>query len=95
LSQQPKAKVQGYSRAFLRGSKREPFVSRGQTLATSRFYFADAAAEDYLREVGDPATDEVFALGTLKLVRNVTFSIHEIVLTFITARGFAWREPAA
>ncbi len=85
----------GYAKAFVASSVREPFLSRGRSLATSRFYFADAAAEQYMREKGDPLGDTAFTIAALNLINSVTFAIHEVVLTFINLRGFGWRQPRA
>jgi hypothetical protein len=82
----------GYTRAFLGKSDRVPYISRGDTLATSRFYFADAAAEEYMRTVGDPIGDDEFAVSIVKLIKHVTFAIHEIVVNFVNGRGFGWRS---
>lgn len=48
----------GYSDAFL-SSTMDPYISRGASMAAARFYFADAAAELYVRSITDTATTDV------------------------------------
>ncbi len=85
--------ARGYAESFLSQSGRAPFISRGNSLGATRFYFADAAAQSYtfLRSPDDEAKE--FLAGTSAVFRQVHVALYEIVTKFIQARGFAWRKP--
>src|SRR5262249_21414880 len=44
--------ARGYKLAFIDDRGREPFLSRGVRMAEVRFYFADAAADEYMKYRG-------------------------------------------
>jgi hypothetical protein len=82
----------GFRTAFV-GTGRQPYVSRGNTLATSRFFFADASAEDYMRmKANDLGVPDTFT-AAIDLIRDVTFAVHQVVFTFIKMRGFKLKQP--
>lgn len=76
----------GYKLAFAK-TGRVPYVSRGATLGRSRLYFADAAAQDYLRKKANDLGAPDAILTAMKLMGTVTFAIHQVVFTFITTRA--------
>jgi hypothetical protein len=39
-----------------------------------------------------PIGDDEFAVSIVKLIKHVTFAIHEIVVNFVNGRGFGWRS---
>lgn len=82
----------GYSLAFISPAiAGEPFVSRGASMAATRFYFADAAGEAYMRNAADPAIVEQLYAGGTPLLGQLNHALRELVLKFINTRGFAWR----
>lgn len=81
----------GYRRAFVDDRTRTPFVSRGDNMAKSRFYFADAAADTYLRTSADKQVVEDFFSGKLDLFDEINHALRELVWRFINARGFGFR----
>lgn len=83
----------GFAKAFVQNTAREPFVSRGDTLASARFHFADAAAQDYMRKKAEEFGAPNSIIEALEFMTDVTFALHQLVFTFITSRGFAWRQP--
>jgi len=83
----------GFRRAFVETANREPYVSRGETLARTRFYFADAAAQDYMRRKAEELGAPNSIVDALEFITSVTFALHQLVFTFIVARGCAWRAP--
>lgn len=87
--------ARGFRGIFTASGGRQPYVSRGDTLAKSRFYFADAAAQEYMalkaNEIGAPSS----VIDALKLMSVLTLAINQVVVTFVSARGYAWRRPNA
>lgn len=84
---------QGYRRAFHAGTD-QPFISRGTTIASTRFYFADRAAQSYLQQVfGDNEVEQYF-LKRPKLISEIAGALVAVVTAFVQARGFAWRQHA-
>jgi hypothetical protein len=82
----------GFRTAFI-GTERRSYVSPGDTLATSRFFFADAAAEDYMRKKADDLGVPNTFVAAIDLITQVNFAVHQIVFTFIKMRGFKLKQP--
>lgn len=83
--------LRGYEAHFSEDPTRPAFISRGESLQSSRFYFADAAAQAYFRvqlAAHDPS--HYFSWGS-PLIRAVNRALHEIVIAFIQRRS-AFRE---
>ena len=92
----PKAVVGGYKHHFLNAEKSDDraFVSRGNSMKSTRFYFADAAATGYLRSVvGKNQSDEIM-MTVADLLRSVNHALMGIVEAFIQRRGYAYRAAA-
>jgi len=90
----PKAIFSGYRHHFLGSTKRDDraFISRGQSMSATRFYFADAAPIGYLRSlVGDEGSDELLK-SVAQLVRTVNIALKYVVEGFIQCRGMAYRS---
>jgi hypothetical protein len=83
----------GYRRAFIDDPSRVPFVSRGDNMAKSRFYFADAAADTYLRTSADKQVVEEFFSAKLDLFDEINHALRELVSRFVNERRFAYRPP--
>lgn len=80
----------GYKSAFVHeGTTNLPFISRGDRLESTRFYFADAAAESYLKLRVDPDDDAAIELlwGGGDLLWQVNVALNEIVTRFIQGRS--------
>jgi hypothetical protein len=82
----PKALGLGFRSTFTTASAKSPYVSAGSQMATTRFYFADAAAESYIRNIGDPGTVQAFFTVASPVLKRYTrvrpamaFSIHACV----------------
>ncbi|MBI3803417.1 MAG: hypothetical protein HY282_06610 [Nitrospirae bacterium] len=84
----------GYSKFFVSG--KEPYISRvsagGKLLRQFRFYFADAAAQKYIKEITDsePIVEDFFS-GRPSLLDDVIQALYDLVVAFPASRGFAWR----
>jgi hypothetical protein len=88
-----KAIGQGYRRAFA-STNETTFVSRGSSIETSRFYFADRAVQSYLQQIfGDNQLENYF-LQKPKLIAEIAGALHAIVTKFVEGRGFAWNQAA-
>jgi len=80
----------GYSRKFIEGDT-IPYISRGGSMLSQRFYFADASAQEYYRSFQEPMEYDKF-YDNIKLITNsLIFSIKNIVETFIQMRS-AWEK---
>jgi hypothetical protein len=85
----------GFERAFADpATVGEPMLSRGGSLQKTRFYFADAAAEAFIRENDTDQAVTEFLHGHGELVDNINQALYEVVTKFIASRGIAWRNPA-
>lgn len=84
----------GYKRHFLDDTTQDDraYLSRGDSMATSRFYFADAAALGVVREsIGcDDPTEFIRSLA--EILRPVNLALIHIVIGFIQLRRFAFRS---
>lgn len=93
----PQELATGYKSAFSKkGVFDAPFISRGDSLEGTRFYFADAAAEAYLKLRVRPEDDDAvdFLWGGGDLLWKVNVALNEIVTRFIQARsGYRRFEP--
>jgi hypothetical protein len=93
----PEALFIGYAEHFLGERKRDDraFVSRGENMRATRFFFADAAATGYARSVAgaDEAAEEL--KGDLQdAVNRVNHGLMVLVRAFIERRGFPCRREA-
>ncbi len=80
----------GYKLAFSGDTAGKPaFISRGNSLVGTRFYFADAAAEAYLKLRIDPDDQAAIDLlwGGGELLDKVNLALNEMVTRFIQARS--------
>ncbi|MBI2069431.1 MAG: hypothetical protein HYT79_02435 [Elusimicrobia bacterium] len=65
-----------------------PYISRAASMAETKFYFADAAAQECLKKF-DPYATELKNL----VKENILKTVGSIVINFIQVRGFAWQKP--
>jgi hypothetical protein len=89
----PKEIFRGYKHQFLKEDRREEraFISRGDSMSATRFYFADAAALGYLRALaGEEEAEEVLATA-VKFAKTINMALMSVVDTFIQVRGAAYR----
>jgi hypothetical protein len=88
-----KAIFLGYKYHFLQSDQidERAFISRGNSMKESRFYFADAAALGYFRSiVGGKNLDEL-SMNIANLLGTVSLSLFAIVNAYIQKRGYAYR----
>jgi len=85
--------LKGYRLRFGQGGPTaEPYVSRGATMLGTRFYFADAAAQAYLNRCLETEDSRKQFGPASPLMHQVNIALHEIVISFVESRGFAWRR---
>jgi hypothetical protein len=60
-------------------------------MISSRFYFADAAALEYMKHVANGEEARAFLEWRSPLPQHVNLALYELVTRFIQLRGFAWR----
>lgn len=80
----------GYADAFSgKSGSYPPFISRGDSLTGTRFYFADAAVEAYLKLRIDPDDEAAIDLlwGGGELLDKVNLALNEMVTRFIQSRS--------
>ncbi len=87
----PKEISRGYSLAFSQSSNLIPYVSRGNSMPETRFYFADAAAEKYLLSGVDEEVAREFFTGRTPIFHDFNIALFEIITRFVNDRGYAWR----
>ena len=80
----------GYKRKFIENDN-IPYISRGSNMAGQRFYFADAAAQEYYRSHQEKMSSEEFYLNLNTLKENINFALQNIIETFIQGRS-AWKK---
>lgn len=90
----PKCLSKGYSNHFLAQDRIQDraFVSRGLSMSQSRFYFADAAVQGYLRGIVGKENWDDFIQNSAELFGQLNTALMNVVDGFIQKRGFAYRE---
>jgi hypothetical protein len=90
----PAALFIGYEEHFLSERKRDDraFVSRGENMRGTRFFFADAAATGYARSVAGTEAAEELRGDLQDAVNRVNHGLMVLVTTFIARRGRAYRR---
>ncbi len=83
----PKVIMKGYKHFFmLRKTMDKAYISRGNTMSESRFYYADAAAESSIKALlGSDDTRQFFILVGENL-EKLNSALYFIVINFITKR---------
>ncbi len=76
------------SSAGLPGIQDYAFASIGSTMRSSRFYFADAAAQGYLRSIFDSDSLDKIMMEVFQLLDPFNVALLNIVSGFIQARGY-------
>lgn len=82
--------AKGFKHAFSNDPvTNQPFISRGDSLVGTRFYFADAAAEAYLKLRIDPDNEAAIELlwGTGELLEKVNLALNEMIVRFIQVKS--------
>lgn len=88
----PKEISRGYSLAFPSNSAGMiPYVSRGNSMPETRFYFADAAAEKYFLAGVDQQVAGEFITGRASIFDELNIALYEIITKFVNDRGYPWR----
>ncbi len=76
----------GYRRKFI-DIENKPLISRGNQMSEQRFYFADAAAQEYYRSLQEKVSADVFQNNFNLILDSINQSIKNIVETFIQMRS--------
>jgi len=84
----------GYRRHFFRNGNptEQAFVSRGDSMKRSRFYFADAAGEGYFQSQFDSVEVDKFMKRVADITGDLNQAIMLIVDRFIQKRGYAYKH---
>ena len=80
----------GYKRKFL-STNNIPYISRGNMMCETRFYFADASAQEYYRSFQEKMMEGEFYNNLNLIITNINLALQNIVDTFIQKRS-AWRS---
>lgn len=84
-----KCLAKGYSDHFIGRDRIQDraYVSRGNSMSASRFYFADAAVQGYLLELIGKENFDHFMTHSAELLEQLNVSLMSIVDTFIQKRS--------
>lgn len=80
----------GYRRKFIDGDL-TPYVSRGKNMAAKRYYFSDAAAQEYYRLTHAGVNDVEYYTHINLIKSDIRKGIQNLVDTFIQMRS-SWRR---
>ena len=81
-----KALAAGYRASFLTEPNKSPYISRALSMAGTRFYFADAAAQRLMRDTANPAIVDDFFSAKLGIFLQINHAIREVVAVFVQLR---------
>ena len=85
--------LQGYQQFFKDPTTQKPYISPGDTMASTRFYFSDAAAQGYLEFLlGQNAVEFMDQVNNTMGKLNEALMI--LVHRFIQKRGFTYSDAA-
>ncbi|HVR40726.1 MAG TPA: hypothetical protein VMU84_16640, partial [Thermoanaerobaculia bacterium] len=90
----PKEISRGYQLKFMQKGDSPPYVSRDDAMEGTRFYFADASAEEYLLYASGAADGKEFFDSGWAILPDISHAIREIVIRYVNARGYGWRSVA-
>lgn len=90
----PKEIFRGYQLKFVQKDDGPPYISRDDAMEGTRFYFADAAAEEYLLYASGASDGREFFESGWVILPDIAHAIREIVIRYVNARGYAWRSVA-
>jgi len=89
----PKEISRGYSVAFPSDEADViPYISRGNSMPETRFYFADKAVQEYFLAGVDQRTAAEFMSGRSQIFDDVNIALYEIITKFVNDRGYSWRN---
>lgn len=80
----------GYKRKFMT-HENTPYISRGNNMLEQRFYFADAAAQDYYLNFQEKVTADEFYKNVNLIKDSINFAIKDVVEKYIQKRS-AWKK---
>jgi len=89
-----KAIFTGYEQHFLSANRKDDraYVSRGPSMRTTRFYFADAAGSGYFRSIAGSEETDSLSADLEDIVDRTNYGLMLIVGIFIQRRGFSYRQ---
>lgn len=92
----PKAIFQGYTEHFLATTKADDraYLSRGDSMRATRFYFADAAATGYVRFLVGPEQHDELMEHMGEIIDQVNHGLMMLVGAYIQRRGYPFRPEA-
>ena len=89
----PKAINNGYEHFYKNIKKMDKaYISRGNNMPESRFYFADAAAESYMQSLYGADDMSLFFKSVGENLRKLNIAIWFIINNFIAKRGFGFKD---
>lgn len=82
----------GYKKKFIDVSpKKKAYISRGDTLYKERYYFADAASQEYFRSLYENTEQDKFPDELIAVMEHIAPALSQIIKKFIQKRGYGWR----
>lgn len=85
----------GYKSGFFKDNDvlENACISLGNSIESSRFYFADLAIQGYLHKALNIDTKDFYS-SLVKIMEEINTALYDICIKFIQRRGFAWKDPA-
>lgn len=89
----PKEISKGYRRYYCDSTERKKaYISRGDKLIKERYYFADAASQNYFYSRHDNIGQEKFINILIDVMECIAPALSQVITRFIQKRGFAWQQ---
>ncbi len=85
--------LKGYKKYFVDTTpKRKAYISRGDTLKKERYYFADAALQNYFYSLYDDIGQDKFLDNIIAVMKCIAPALSQIITRFIQKRGYGWKR---
>lgn len=89
----PKEISKGYKKYFCdTTNKKKAYISRGSTLKEERYYFADAAAQNYFYSLYGELGPDKFVENVAGVMSCIAPALSQIITRFIQKRGYGWKS---
>jgi hypothetical protein len=89
----PKELGKGYKKYFVDlVPKRKAYISRGESIKQERYYFADAASQNYFYSLYEDIGYDKFVENISAVMDSIAPALSQIITRFIQKRGYGWKQ---
>ncbi len=81
--QNPVNFIRGFECSISSGTKDDGYVSEGKNMASTRFFFADAASQGYVRKSFGLEYEEDTFLSFMSLAKRINLTLYQLVLSYL------------